>query len=276
MEQTQRVRHTGNTGLFIVVAVVYTGILILFGWQTWGFVNWLFPSDQLLMQVLTMLCFDVMAAIWAVIDLFYHHATRGSRSIVRWGWAISFILSLLASVLYLVIQSFTRFSVTPSASMVNTGYTVTIIAITLTMLLVTFWLYSEWSVRHPHADDFVYEYERPRESVTLPQTGTIVQPVSNVPVSQQAQSNGGILSKIGGLFGSGNAVNQVPASLPPVSNAPKFIGSTVQVGSVARPRPHHRRNRVAPVVGNGATQAKNVLSSANAKRVKRGASTQTK
>jgi len=237
VEQTQRVRHTGNTGLFIVVAVVYTGILILFGWQTWGFVNWLFPSDQLLMQVLTMLCFDVMAAIWAVIDLFYHHATRGSRSIVRWGWAISFILSLLASVLYLVIQSFTRFSVTPSASMVNTGYTVTIIAITLTMLLVTFWLYSEWSVRHPHADDFVYEYERPRESVTLPQTGTIVQPVSN---------------------------------------APKFIGSTVQVGSVARPRPHHHRNRVASVVGNGATQPKNVVSSASAKRVKRGASTQTK
>ena len=93
---------------------------------------------------------------------------------------LSFLLSLIASVLYLVIQSFTRFSVTPSPAMVNTGYTITIIAITLTMLLVTFWLYSEWSVRHPHSDDFMYEYERPKSNksvtevpVALLQTGSV-------------------------------------------------------------------------------------------------------
>ncbi|GAC1561494.1 MAG: hypothetical protein PVS3B3_07190 [Ktedonobacteraceae bacterium] len=48
--------------------------------------------------------------------------------------------------------------------MVKTGYAVIIVAITLTMLLVTFWLYIEWSVRHPHEDDFIYEYGRPAKS----------------------------------------------------------------------------------------------------------------
>lgn len=122
---------------------------------------------------------------------------------------------------------------------------------------------------------------RPTQFIEAPQPRTIV---SNVPQQPQAQSNGGILSKIGGFFGgSGNSGNQVPTLLPqvgtisqPASNAPKFISSTAQSGSVARPRPHHRRNRVASVVGNGATQPKNVVSSASAKRVKRGASTQTK
>src|SRR5579875_3675574 len=149
--------HTGGGALFLITAIIYGGLLILFGWQTWMFVSWLFPDDQLLMKCLTMLCFDVMALIWAVIDLFYAHATRGTRQIVRWGWAISFLLSLLASILYLVLQSYTRFDIAPSQDMVNIGYAITIVALTITVLLVTFWLYTEWSVRHPHTDDYLFE-----------------------------------------------------------------------------------------------------------------------
>lgn len=179
----QKRRSTGNMGLFIVAAVIYGGILILFGWQTWGFVNWLFPNDQLLMKALTMLCFDIMALVWAVIDLFYHHATRGTRALVRWGWGISFFLSFVASILYLVLESFTRFAITPNQAMVNTGYTVTIVAITVTMLLITFWLYHEWSVRHPHTDDYEYEFEKPAK-VSTPVQSRITQDKARVAEPQ--------------------------------------------------------------------------------------------
>lgn len=162
---------TGNTGLFILVAVIYGGLLILFGWQTWQFISWLFPDDQVLIKALSMLCFDVMAAVWAAIDLFYRHATRGTRGIVRWGWGISFILSLVASILYMAMYAFTRMALIPAIWMIDVGYAVSLIAITVTVLLVMFWLYNEWSIRHPASDIYAYEdgdMAKPATPVTKP------------------------------------------------------------------------------------------------------------
>src|SRR5258708_140317 len=86
--------HTGGA-LFYLGAAIYVGLIILFAWQTWAFVDWLFPSDQLLFKLLTVLCFDVMAVFWAATDLFYRFAVKGARTLVRWAWAISFVLSVL-------------------------------------------------------------------------------------------------------------------------------------------------------------------------------------
>jgi hypothetical protein len=146
--------HTGNIGLFIIMTAVYVGLLMLFAWQTWQFVNWLFPDDQILMKILTVLCFDIMALLWSCLDLFYRFASRGARTLVRWAWAISFILSLLASVFYLIIESMFRFQVTLTQSAINVGYGISIVAVTLQVLFVTFWLYLEWNVRHPHMDEY--------------------------------------------------------------------------------------------------------------------------
>lgn len=145
----QKRQHTGNDALFIILATVYVSVLILFGSQTWLFVSWLFPDTQLAMKLLTVLCFDVMALLWACVDLMYQFASKGARTVVRWAWAISFVLSLLASIFYLVLESMFRFSVTPTPEMVNTGYGITIFAITLTVIFLTWFLYLEWAIRHP-------------------------------------------------------------------------------------------------------------------------------
>lgn len=151
----QKRKHTGNMGIYLIGGGIYVGLLILFGFQTWQFVDWLFPNDQMLMKLLTVLCFDVMALFWACADLFYRFASRGARTLVRWAWAISFILSLLASIFYLVIESMFRFQITITETTVNIGYGVTIFALTLNILFLTFWLYLEWSARHPQEDEYV-------------------------------------------------------------------------------------------------------------------------
>lgn len=150
----QKRKHTGGMGLYLIGGGIYIGLLLLFGFQTWQFVDWLFPNDQLLMKILTVLCFDVMALFWACADLFYRFASRGARSLVRWAWAISFLLSLLASIFYLVIESMFRFQVTITQTTVNIGYGVTIFALTLNILFLTFWLYLEWAARHPQQDEY--------------------------------------------------------------------------------------------------------------------------
>jgi hypothetical protein len=146
--------HTGGNGLFIIMALIYVSLLILFAWQTYEFVDWLFPSDQVLMKILTLVCFDVMALLWACLDLFYRFAIREARSLVRWGWGISFVLSLLASIFYLIIKSMFRFHLEIDQTQVNIGYGVVIAAVTLQVVLVTFFLYLEWNARHPYQDEY--------------------------------------------------------------------------------------------------------------------------
>lgn len=149
MSTVTRHPHTGGNALFIVLATVYIGVLLLFGSQTWFFVSWLFPDTQLLMKLLTVLCFDIMAFLWALVDLFYQFASPGAKTVVRFAWFISFVLSLLASVFYLVLESMLRFSIEVTPELVNTGYGVTIFAVTLTVIFITWFLYLEWAIRHP-------------------------------------------------------------------------------------------------------------------------------
>lgn len=190
MQAKVQKKHTGNGGLFIIASVIYAGLLILFLYQTWSFVNWLFPDDQSLMKMLTVLCFDVMALVWAIIDLFYMAASKASKTLVRWAWAISFIQSLLASIFYLVISSMFRFQITITPVYVNTGYGIVIFALTLQILFLTFWLYIEWNTRHPHQDAYLVDTEPLiEESASFAQTGDLVNPVENMSHSDIVEKN---------------------------------------------------------------------------------------
>src|SRR5437588_251116 len=119
MAKYQFTRKTGNVGLFVAAAIVYIGLLCLFAWQTWGLLDFRFPADQLLMKQLTLLSFDGMAFLWGAIHLFYRFAHPGDKSAVGWGWGITFLLSLVATILYMVIQSMFRFHVAVSTETVN-------------------------------------------------------------------------------------------------------------------------------------------------------------
>jgi uncharacterized BrkB/YihY/UPF0761 family membrane protein len=170
-----------NTGgaLFYILAVIYIGLLFLFGYQTGVFVNWLFPNDQIMMKILTVVCFDGMAFLWAITDLFYHFACKNTRDLVRWGWGVSFILSLLASILYLVISSMFRFEVQITATWVDVGYGIVITAIVFQIIMVTFFLYIEWVVRHPYNDDYLHA-----SPVTQEEMGFYARELG-IPVKQQ-------------------------------------------------------------------------------------------
>lgn len=128
----------------IIAGTIYVGLLIYFGWQTWQFVDWLFPSEQLGMKCLSLLSFDIMAFLWACIDLFDRKKNEPASRLVRWAWGISFALSLIASVLYLVISNMLRFSVPITEGAIDTGEAVTIVALTLNILFLTFWMYGKF------------------------------------------------------------------------------------------------------------------------------------
>lgn len=146
-----------NGAILVVFGLLYAGMLILFGWQTYQFLDFLFPNDQMLMKVLTLISFDVLAFLWGATDLFYSFASRGAKAIVKWAWLITFLLSLGASILYLVFQSMFRFKLDVSQDMINAGYTISIVALTYNIVSIMFFLYCEYNARHPHQDDFEWK-----------------------------------------------------------------------------------------------------------------------
>ena len=125
----------------IIAGIIYVSLLIYFGWQTWLFVDWLFPSQQLGMKCLSLLSFDIMALVWGCIDTFDKKNLRGGiKTMIKWAWCIAFILSLLASVLYLVIANMFRFNIPISQTTVNVGEAVSILALVVNVIFLTFFL----------------------------------------------------------------------------------------------------------------------------------------
>src|SRR5947209_10786383 len=121
MAKFQVQRKHSNVGLFTILVLAYIGLLILFAWQTWGLVNFLFPDDQLLMKLLTLFSFDIMAFIWGCVHMFYRFAHPTSKAAVKWGWGITNLLSLIATVLYMVIQNMFRFRILIENNLVSLG-----------------------------------------------------------------------------------------------------------------------------------------------------------
>lgn len=58
-----------------------------------------------------------------------------------------------------------RFQIPITQQLVNIGYGITIGALTLNILFLTFWLYLEWSIRHPHEDEYL---DQPKETNVIP------------------------------------------------------------------------------------------------------------
>ena len=154
MGKFQIERKHSNIGLFVVISAAYILLLGLFGWQTWEFVNFLFPDDQLLMKLLTVFSFDVMALIFGAAHLFYRFAHPHAKSSVAWGWSITNLLSLTATVIYMVIQSMFRFHLVVSTDVVNFGYGVTIAALVFYLAMIAVFLYKEISTRFPNEDEY--------------------------------------------------------------------------------------------------------------------------
>ncbi len=154
MAKFQVQRKHSNVGLFTILALAYIGLLILFAWQTWGLVNFLFPDDQLLMKMLTLFSFDIMAFLWGCAHMFYRFAHPTSKAAVKWGWGITNLLSLIATVLYMVIQNMFRLRILIDNNLVSLGDGITIAALVFNIGILTVFLYYEISTRFPNEDEF--------------------------------------------------------------------------------------------------------------------------
>jgi len=156
MAKFQIQRKHSNGGLFTIFALAYLGLLVLFAWQTWGLVNFLFPDDQILMKLLTLFSFDIMAFLWGCGHLFYRFAHPTSKTAVKWGWGVTNALSLMATVLYMVIQYMFRFHVVIDNNLVSLGDGISIAALVFNIGILTVFLYYEISTRFPNEDEFEF------------------------------------------------------------------------------------------------------------------------
>jgi len=78
-------------------------------------------SVDLVMKLLTLFSFDIMAFIWGCAHMFYRFAYPTSKAAVKWGWGITNLLSLIATVLYMVIQNMFRFRILIDNNLVSLG-----------------------------------------------------------------------------------------------------------------------------------------------------------
>jgi hypothetical protein len=183
--------HAPTSSLLVIFGIAYIGLLLLFAWQTWEFVNWLFPDDELTFRVLTFVCFDVMAFLWACCDLFFRFTDPTSRTIVRWGWGITFTLSLAASILFLSIQGFFRFHLQISADMLNMGYSVSIIALVFNILILTAFLYKEiTAIAQATANHKAYVRRKTHSVTTQALPGVTLSNVTALPQTTQNSAQG--------------------------------------------------------------------------------------
>ena len=149
----QHKNHANNPILLIGVSV-YLSLLILFAWQTWQFIDWLFPQDDLGWKIITVSAFDGMAFLWGIAHSFYSYHSRGAKQYVTAGWFVTFLVSLIASILSMILHSYFRFHVAVDPSFVGLGYGVAIFAVTYNILTCMAWLLLEWKAMHPHLDFF--------------------------------------------------------------------------------------------------------------------------
>ena len=135
--------HAPTSSLFVIVWIAGVSLLILFAWQTWEFVNYLFPDDEVLYRFLTFACFDIMALIWGCLDMFARIIDPRARNVVRAGWIVTYLLSGIATVLYMSIQGYFRFHLQITPDMLNIGYTVSIFALVFNAAIFTSFVYIE-------------------------------------------------------------------------------------------------------------------------------------
>lgn len=151
--------HMGEPITFTIASIFLLGFTGLFAWQTWQFVDFLFPSDAILMKILTLLSFDVMLLVYGSLDLFYPFVTSVSHNLIKVGWSVAGLLSIITTILFFSISSMLRFQIVITQSMVNWGYVIVTISVVVNMIILTFWWRIEWVTRHPRS----YEYEEIEE-----------------------------------------------------------------------------------------------------------------
>src|SRR2546421_12761935 len=95
--KAHRKKKAGNLFVPLVLGGAFVTFVVVFAFQTWFLVDWLFPSTNLFMKIGTVGSFDVMSIVWAAADTFYTFFRWRSKHIVQAMWGITFTLATVAS-----------------------------------------------------------------------------------------------------------------------------------------------------------------------------------
>lgn len=226
-----------NDKIFGFISFLYLGILLYFGFQTYYFVNWLFPQDNLLVKIATIVTFDGMAFVWSVACTFYRFHSKNARWWVTVGWFGTFLLSCGATICYYTVENLFRFKLEPSQDMITWGYVLTLLAVLFNILVFVRYFQLEWSHMHPHMD--IWEVNEQKAAIAL------------------AQENSRILENPGEAAGN----NRFPLLPQASGNSTRILGNTGQLPALpgnnsmaAMPRNTKQRAASLAIIGKyGAT-----------------------
>ena len=170
MSKFQVQRTHSNIGLFAVFVLVQLALLLLFAYQTWEFVNVLYPADYLLMRVLSVFSVDGLALCWACLIWFYRFAHPHAKTAARAGKWVDYILSGLISVAYMVMTYTFRFYHITNLNAIQLGTVFTIGALIFNVVMVFVFLDNEIKTRWPAEDEYELVGKSPAEQQSFAQT----------------------------------------------------------------------------------------------------------
>jgi hypothetical protein len=152
------------------------------------------------MQILTVITFDGCALLFGCIHMFYRFANRAAKDWITVGWVITNILSAVASVFFLVVENVYRFHLAITQNMVNTGDGISITTLMFDGLILTVWVYLEWTTRHPRQDDFE-EFEEDDEEFDSDSNAISVSPAYDIPgIPRQSTKKPGLVGRMVNAF----------------------------------------------------------------------------
>lgn len=131
-------RHDYHAPTSILGFLLKTAVLLFLcwsGWQTWLFVNWVFPEEELGFRILGMVNFDIMAFFWLAVGTFYRFWHHQSKTWVLIAAGITGTLSVVASFIMMSIQGFYRFHLPVTPEMYNISVWACLAALFVNLLI---------------------------------------------------------------------------------------------------------------------------------------------
>lgn len=175
MSDNEEQESGGALWIRIIFFIVYCCFIIAYATQTFELVQWLFPDDNNFMRGVTVFVCDGCATGYALAEMFYPFRLRRSKQLVFGMWIFSFVLSTIATVIQIYLQSIHRIPHTIDFGIILVAYGLIIVAFVAQITVLTIILRMEIGASQSKR---VYLDDKPTKQKTT------IQPV---PLAQTAQ-----------------------------------------------------------------------------------------
>jgi len=181
-EYQEEFRQTGGgKWIQIIGIIVYIMIILAYALQTLGLVSWLIPGDNWFMRIITVFVCDGCATLYALAEMFYRFKLRATKNLVFGMWVITFVLSTIATVIQMYMQSVNLIPHTIDTSVTTIAYGVIIAAFIVNIVAITVIIRMEHAAGQPvqrYLDDMRVKKSLPQARMQLQQTDSVAIAVS--------------------------------------------------------------------------------------------------